>query len=334
VRSPTRYLHYTHRISQARIHQIVGWFVLVPVLILGAVLFVVGKNEHLFAEKYKITTVFSEGYGLKEGYPVWLLGIQVGRIKDVEFTDQNNARVTLALLKKYQDRIRSDSKATIGKSGGFIGDPQVEIKPGNKNNPIVPDGGHIESEEPFDLSEIKDKADRLLNDLNQKLARVDEILTGVRAAVESGKATLDNVKAASEALPSITADIHETTTSVKQTARRVSGEVPAMMKSIRTSVDGVGEVVHDVKESVAKLGPSLDNVQQATKDLSGLIHNDVPPLVRSVQGTMDDVNEIVTGAKQTFPISVFANTGRASRPEEAGGQPGLRSLRKDELTKE
>ena len=127
-------MHYTHRLSQARIHQIVGWFVLVPVLILAGVLFVVGKNENLFEEKYKITTVFSEGYGLKVGYPVMLLGVQVGRIGAIEFTEQNNAQFTLNILKKYQDKIRADSKAVIGKSGGLFGEPQIEITPGRRVN--------------------------------------------------------------------------------------------------------------------------------------------------------------------------------------------------------
>ena len=113
-------MHYTHRLSQDRIHQIVGWFVLVPVLIMTGVLFVVGKNESIFAEKYKITTVFSEGFGLKVGYPVMLLGLQVGRIAAIEFTEQNNAKFTLQILKKYQDKIRADSKAVIGKSGGLF----------------------------------------------------------------------------------------------------------------------------------------------------------------------------------------------------------------------
>ena len=45
-------MHYAHRISQARIHQIVGWFVLLPALILGGVLFVVGNNQDLFEQKY------------------------------------------------------------------------------------------------------------------------------------------------------------------------------------------------------------------------------------------------------------------------------------------
>jgi phospholipid/cholesterol/gamma-HCH transport system substrate-binding protein len=325
------YLHYVHRLSRARIHQLVGWFVVVPLLILGAVLFVVGKNEHLFEEKYRISTVFSEGFGVKVGYPVLLLGVQVGKVSDIEFTEQNDARFTLAILKRYQSKIRTDSKAKIEKSGGFIGDPQVEIKPGNKKYPMVPDGGYIESEEPFDLTELKAEADRMVTDIKLKMHRVDEIITDVSTAVDSGKAALNSFGKASDKAFDVLGHVDATVTEVKQ---QILKEVPAVMKKVHANLDAVGDVMMDVKKSVANLRPAFDDVRQSTRDLSALLHNDVPTLVQSAQTTMTDLNEIVTGAKKTFPISVFAAKGRGTRSDEPIEGAGLRSLRRDELTKE
>jgi phospholipid/cholesterol/gamma-HCH transport system substrate-binding protein len=325
-------MHYTHRLSQARIHQIVGWFVLVPVLILAGVLFVVGKNENLFEEKYKITTVFSEGYGLKVGYPVMLLGVQVGRIGAIEFTEQNNAKFTLNILKKYQDKIRADSKAVVGKSGGFLGDPQIEITPGKKSEPIVQAGGHIESDEPLNLMA---EAKTLLETVGKTLARVDVIAQEVQATIKTGQAALGNVQEASAGLPELMGNIRETSATIKQASKDMVSEVPALAASARKSLNRVGDVLEDVKSSTAKLPAAVENVKAATDDLKGLIHNDVPPLITSVQGSMDDVTEILAGAKKTFPISTFAAKGRAARVEEnaAASTAGLRSLRADELAK-
>ena len=323
-------MHYTHRLSQARIHQIVGWFVLVPVLILAGVLFVVGKNENLFEEKYKITTVFSEGYGLKIGYPVMLLGLQVGRIDTIEFTEQNNAQFTLNILKKYQDKIRADSKAEIGKSGGLFGEPQIEITPGKKSEPIVPPGGHIESDEPLNLMA---EAKVLLETVGKTLARVDVIAQEVQATIKTGQATLSHVEQASAGLPEVMGNIRDTSATIKQASKDIASEVPALTASARKSLNRVGDIVEDVKTTTAKLPAAVENVKAATEDLKGLIHNDVPPLVSSVQGTMDDVSEIMAGAKKTFPISVFASKGRAARVEDSAvtSSAGLRSLRADEL---
>jgi phospholipid/cholesterol/gamma-HCH transport system substrate-binding protein len=323
-------MHYTHRLSQARIHQIVGWFVLVPIIILAGVLFVIGKNENLFEPKYKITTVFSEGFGLKVGYPVMLLGLQVGRIDTIEFTEQNNAQFTLNILKKYQDKIRADSKAEIGKSGGFLGEPQIEITPGKKSEPVVPPGGHIESQEPLN---VMAEAKALLETVGKTLVRVDVIAQEVQATIKTGQATLGHVQEASAGLPELMGNMRDTSATIKQATKDIATEVPALAASARKSINRVGDVLEDVKTSTAKLPAAVENVKAVTEDLKGYIHNDVPPLMNSVQGTMDDVTEILAGAKKTFPISVFAAKGRAARAEDnaAASSAGLRSLRADEL---
>jgi len=333
-------MHYTHKLSQARIHQIVGWFVLVPVLILVGVLFIVGQNENLFEKKYNVTAVFSEGFGLKIGYPVVMLGLEVGRVGKIEFTEQNNTRFTLTILQKYQDKIRANSVAKIGKSGGLLGDPQIEITPGNKNQPVIADGGHIESDEPFDImATVKS----MLDATGKTLVKVDGVVEEVQATVKTGHAALVHVEEASAGLPEVmdnvkeaTATIKETRATIQQVLQTMAKEVPALAASARKSLNRVGDVLEDVKSSTEKLPAILDNVKATTEDVRGLAHNDVPPLVHSAQGTMDDVNEILVGAKQTFPISVFAAKGRAARVEDnaAGATSGLRSLRADEPTKE
>jgi phospholipid/cholesterol/gamma-HCH transport system substrate-binding protein len=333
-------MHYSHRLSQARIHQIVGWFVIVPVLILGAILFVVAKSENLFEEKYSITTVLSEGYGLKPGQPVVLLGIQIGRVSKVEFTEQNDAKLTLEILKKHQQKVRANSMAKVGKSGGFVGEPQVEITVGNKSKPVVPDGGHIEAEEPFNVAELLAEVKPLVETVKKTLARVEQITQDVHATVKTGNETLGQVKEASTRLPATLENVKQTTATVRDAARATAAELPAITAGARRSMDRVGDVVEDVKATTAKLPAvvdsakgAVDNVKALTDDLKGIVRQDVPTLVRSAQGTVEDVNEILSGAKKTFPLSVFAAKGRAAQSEEPASV-APRSLRKDDLVKE
>ncbi len=333
-------MHYSHRLSQKRIHQIVGGFVIVPILILGAVLIFVVKSENLFEEKYQVTTLFSEGHGLKAGQPVVLLGIQVGRVSKVEFTDQNDAKVTLEILKKYQDKIRQNSLAKIGKTGGFVGETQIEITVGNKSKPVVQAGGHIEAEEPFNVAELLAEVKPLVETVKRMVGRVEQITQDVHATVKTGNEALANVREASTRLPDVLDHVRETTVTVRDAARNAAAELPGITAGVRKSVDRVGDAVEDVKATTAKLPAvvdsakgAVDNVQAMTGDLREVIHKDVPPIVRSAQGTLEDVNEILAGAKQTFPLSVFAARGRAARSEELAAS-GPTSLRKDDLVKE
>ena len=333
-------MHYSHRLSQARIHQIVGWFVFVPILVLGVVLVLVAKSEHLFAEKYHITTLFSEGYGLKPGKAVVLLGIQIGKVSKVEFTDQNDAMVTLEILQKYQEKVRQNSIAKVGKSGGFVGEQQIEITVGHKDKPVIEDGGHIEAEEPFNVAELIAEVKPLVEYVKRTLIRVEEITEGVHTAVETGNETLVHVREASTKLPAVLENVKETTATIRESALTASEQLPAIVAGVRGSVDRAGEAVKDVKATTAKLPAvvdsvqgSVDNIKAITGDLRNTVHQDVPPLVRSVQGTADDVNEVVAGAKKTYPISAFAAKGRSARADERA-TVAPRSLRTDEVIKE
>lgn len=333
-------MHYSHRLSQARIHQIVGWFVFVPILVIGAVLVLVAKSEHLFEERYQVTTLFSEGYGLKPGKPVVLLGIQIGKVSKVEFTEQNDAKVTLEIFKRYKEKIRQNSIAKVGKSGGFVGDQQIEITVGNKDKPVIEDGGHIEAEEPFNVAELMQEIKPLVEHVKKTLLRVEEITEGVHTAVQTGNETLVHVREASTRLPAALENVKETTATIREAALAASEQLPAIVVGVRGSVDRAGEAVKDVKATTAKLPAvvdsaqgAVDNVRAMTGDLRSTVHQDVAPLVRSVQGTVDDVGEVVAGAKKTYPISAFAAKGRAARAEERTAA-APRSLRADEVVRE
>ncbi len=325
-------MHYSHRLSQTRLHQIVGWFVLVPILVLVGVVVLVAQSENLFEEKYHITTVFSEGYGLKPGKQVMLLGIQIGEVTKVEVTEQNDAMVTMEVLKKYRDKIRQNSVAKIGKSGGLVGEPQIEITVGHRSRPVVADGGHIESEEPFNIADVFAEAKPLVETVKKTLVRVEEVTQDLQATVQTGHEAFKNVREASTRLPAIMQNLKETSTALREATLSTAEQVPAIATSVRASVDRAADAMRDVKAATGRLPGVVDSLQGAVDNVKA-VTEDVPPLLRSVEGTLQDVDEIVMGAKQTFPISTFAAKGRAARAEERT-VPIPRSLRRDDLVKE
>src|SRR2546422_3887415 len=245
-------MHSSHRLSQTRLHQIVGWFVLVPILVLVGVLVLVAQSENLFEEKYHVTTVFSEGYGLKPGKQVMLLGIQIGEVTKVEVTEQNDAKVTMEILKKYRDKIRQNSVAKIGKSGGLVGEPQIEIAVGHRSRPVVADGGHIESEEPFNIAEVVAEARPLVETVKQTLVRGEQVTQDLQATVQTGHEAFKNVREASTRLPAILQNLKETTAALREATLSPTEQVPAITASVRASVDRAADAMRDVKTATGR----------------------------------------------------------------------------------
>lgn len=324
-------LHYSHQLSSARIAQVVGTFVVVPLCGLIVVGIFMAKAEHLFEEKYVLHTGLSQSYGLEPGASVLISGIPIGRVAAVEFSDQGTIDATLQLLTRYQGKVREDSVASIAKSGLFMGQPQVAITMGSQDKPVLLDGGTINAVEPRDLAELVTDVKPVLESVQRTLLRVEEIAKDVQASVRTGGEVLSHVDQATRELPAVVASVQRAVGSVE----RATGALPEITGSVKKTLAAVDGAVGDVRAATRKLPAVMDVAQDAVQNIKAatesmkVMTKDMPRLVRNADAVMDDVTLIVRGAKKTFPVSTFvknAEPGIAGRSEN-----GLRSLRGDQL---
>src|SRR5688572_18958011 len=102
----------------------VGAFVLVGLIVIGAVIFLIGDERQLFARKLDFNAVFEDVQGLKPGSPVRMGGVDVGSVTKVGYAeDANDPRlyVIMSVVEGEARRIRADSVATI-EGKGLLGD--------------------------------------------------------------------------------------------------------------------------------------------------------------------------------------------------------------------
>ena len=68
--------------------QIVGFFLLLVLVGVAAVLILVGINQRWFAKNYYFQSLFPSGDGLAVGMPISLKGFQIGKISDIRLNEQ------------------------------------------------------------------------------------------------------------------------------------------------------------------------------------------------------------------------------------------------------
>ena len=179
-------MHYSHRLSSGRLAQIVGTFVLIPVLILAVAGFWMSKTEHLFEPKYHLLASLSKSYGLEPGAPVVVSGIRVGRVKQVDLNDRGTVDLTLQLSARYQDMVKGNSELHITKSGVVVGQTQVEIGAGTASSPVLTDGAIIRAVEPRDIGDLLNEVEPVLMAVKQTLLRVETITQDLQGGVKAG----------------------------------------------------------------------------------------------------------------------------------------------------
>lgn len=324
-------LHYAHKLSGGRIAQIIGMFVLVPLLGLVAAAIFKAKAEHVFEEKYRLHAMVKHSHGLGPGAEVLVSGIPIGKVDAVEFTEDGTIDVTLLLLKKYQDKVRDDSVASVASSGLFVGHPQVEIAMGSRSQSILYDGATIHTVEPRDLAELVTEVKPVLESVQRSLLLVDEITQDVHARVQTTGQAVAQVEQATRALPEVMASIQRAVGLVERT----TVALPELTDSVRKTLATVEGATSDVRAATRKLPglveagqDALNNVKSTTQSLKG-ISKELLPIVQGAHETLDDVNTIVQGAKKTFPVSAFVKNAEPKAPSRS--ENGLRSLRGDQL---
>ena len=326
-------MHYAHSMSWGRIAQIVGAFVMIPLAGLIVVGIFMAKAEHLFDEKYILVSTLSKSYGLEPGMPVLMAGIPIGRVQDVAFDEQGTIHVVLQVRQQYQEKIRTDSVASLGKSGILVGQTQVQIAMGSKDQPMLQDGATIQVVELHDVADMMDEIKPVLASVQRTLLRVEEITNSVHEAVQTGGQVLVNVERATRELPVVMASVQRTADSVEKT----TGTLPDLTASVKKTVTMLDRIAGDVRTVTEKLPAvtasaleAVNNIRAATEDVRNLTR-ELPPLMNTANATMDDVNTIVRGAKKTFPVSTMVKNAESKESARPGS--GLQSLRGDQISK-
>ncbi len=131
----------------------VGIFVLVGIACLTYLAVHLGAWDML-GRGYKVYAVFDNISGLKEGSAVEVAGVEVGKVENIQVTNDYRARLTLTVQKDIV--LHEDAIASI-RTKGIIGDKFVKVSPGFGENTIPPGGKIRETESAIELEELVSK---------------------------------------------------------------------------------------------------------------------------------------------------------------------------------
>jgi len=130
----------------------VGVFLFVGLLLIGIMTVKLGHIS-LFGEKtYPLSARFTSVTGLRVGSPVYMFGIEVGRVERLTM-DQKNQKAAVDLQIKQGIKVYDDAIATI-KTEGLIGDKYLRIDPGGAGELLNPGGTITETQPDLDIGDL------------------------------------------------------------------------------------------------------------------------------------------------------------------------------------
>ena len=144
----------------------------------GAVLSLTAERG-FWKPRYRLVAYFESVQGLVQGAPVRLAGKDVGNVESVGFSPIGSSRppirVDLSVDAGVQDRIRSDSQATIG-TIGLLGDRYVELSLGSEAGDVLADGAELRTATPLDISDVMAKGTQALDDVAELAHNMNQVV--------------------------------------------------------------------------------------------------------------------------------------------------------------
>ncbi len=177
----------------SRIEKISALFIIVALLVLGAVLIFPRMMAGRLFNLYYLEVTSDDGIGLSVGDLVEIQGIQVGEVSRFRLDDASNVIIDCKIFGEFRDRITAGTKVVLVPPS-FIGSPSVRILPG-KGPPLPPWTVMRATKETSLMGTISDLSKDLKPLLEQVEGRVKqaggtlEALQGILDALNEGEGT-------------------------------------------------------------------------------------------------------------------------------------------------
>jgi phospholipid/cholesterol/gamma-HCH transport system substrate-binding protein len=258
-----------------------GIFFALALIVAVIILELIGAAD-FFKKGYRIYASFDNVQELKKGDQIKLAGVEVGRVEKIAL-ENGKAKVTMKIEKRFEDAIKTDSKAVV-QFTGLMGQNFLAIEGGSPDAPKALPGSALETRNQPDLSVL--------------MTKLEGVANGVEGLTKSFSP---------ESFSTLLGPI---TDFMKQNSGQLS-TVISNMKTISGNVaEGkgtVGKLINDREFYDAAYG-AVTNFQVAAADLRGMMGkaNDMIDQARTVitrvnegQGTLGKLSTDETLYKET-----------------------------------
>ncbi|MBD3422226.1 MAG: MCE family protein [Chitinivibrionales bacterium] len=292
-----------------------GLIVTIGLAILLVVILFSGISRMLFVPQKTLQAQFGNASGLRKGSPVWLLGVEVGTVRDIRFSDTSTI-ATLSIRKKAFDHIYANARPSI-MNMGLLGDKYVELHPGDISaGKVSPDAMlHGEAEGTFD---------EILRTSTTSIQKVQEFITQINsiiALIDTGGGSLAKFIRSPEFYEEVYGSINTFSALLKElqrsngTMRKLIND-PSLYDTLLAATRAVKQFSHemgdtggtayrllndtslyaDARKGIARVSDLLDSAQSGKGVLGQLSAND--SLVLDMQGAIRRMNILLDDIRE------------------------------------
>ena len=239
----------------------------IVILILG---FNFLKGRNLTERNDRIYSVFPDIKGLQVSNPVYIKGLQVGKIAEMHEKDNNLSGIVVAVTLNKDINIPDNSLAII--NSDLLGSTSLEIMMGS-NTTYVEHGDTLQSTAKLGIMT------EITKSLNPALANVNKTLASLDLLINQLTMLLDNRTRGN--MQGIIANLNTTSKDLQQL-------IAAQKETLGKTMDHVEVITGTIARNSSKIDSTLSSLQKTSASLADA---NIDETMKSVTRTMDQLEQ-------------------------------------------
>lgn len=241
----------------------------IVILILG---FNFLKGRNLTERNDKIFSVFPDIKGLQVSNPVFIKGLQVGKIAEMHEKDNNLTGIVVSFSLTKDINIPDNSLAVI--NSDLLGSTSLEIRMGSSSN-YIKNGDTLQSTAKLGIiTEISKSLNPALTNVNKTLASLDVLINQLSA-------TLD---------PKTQGNLQSIIASLSVTSKQLEKLISSQSAVLGKTMANVETVTGTFAKNSGKIDSTLGNLERTTASLANA---NIDQTLQTVTRTMSKLEQTI-----------------------------------------
>jgi len=276
-------------LNQQKMEIKVGLFLLLMLLSLAAIIVYVGFKKDLFAERIKYTVVSKTGEKIEPGMPVRLSGFTIGQVSEVTLDQVDLVRITIKVLKRYQQWFKEDSRIILEQEG-VIGNSFLKLIPGSDATPVLEEGAVIHLDKIGGINELIQEMQPVIEALRAIVINVWDLTDYLVDSQGPVRKILVNAETMTERLLSEQGLVHYLTEDPRPIAHvdQLLARTDKAMESADILLQSVTRRVEDVEPLQEEITTAVRETRLLIEEFHG-IRQDLTPLMNNITAISEEI---------------------------------------------
>jgi phospholipid/cholesterol/gamma-HCH transport system substrate-binding protein len=282
-----------------------------------------GGGTSIFEQKNNYLCYFSDLDGLAIGSPVWLAGVEVGNVSNIDFLKEQrepgrNIEVHLRVKKSVAYLITPGTFAQIS-TIGLLGDKYAQLLPGPLSDSPLPNGSVIPSKSQAGLAGAITELPEIIDRINQLLASIERVLVSVDTAggtipmLIKDRGLAERVSSLVDKSSNLVTTLDKNASSMTRNIGTIADDFHALSEELLAGQGTLGQLLRDpapfdnIVSTTARLDTLLRKVDSGEGTAGQLVNDqELYDNIKDLMARMNTlIKDLADNPKKYFKFSIF-----------------------------